>query len=62
MADLAQVLESGMLPNFDNVQGAMKDVVDGIGDGPGYKEASDADRKAIAEYLKTVPPIENELD
>jgi len=62
VADLAQVLESGMLPNFDNVQGAMQEVVDGISDGPGYKDAPAADRTAIAEYLKTVPPIENDLD
>ena len=60
--DLANVLESGMLPNFDNVQGAMAEAVDGVGGGPGYKDASDADRKAIAGYLKTVPPIVNDVE
>jgi mono/diheme cytochrome c family protein len=62
VADLANVLESGMMPNYDNVQGAMADVVDGVGGGAGYKDAAAADRLAIAEYLKTVPPIANEAE
>lgn len=61
-ADLAAVLRTGMMPDFDNVQGAMGEVVDGLGGGPGYKDASDADRQAIAEYLKTVPPIANDVE
>jgi mono/diheme cytochrome c family protein len=62
IADIASVLESGMLPNYDNVQGAMAEVVDGVGGGPGYKDASELDRRAIAEYLRTVAPIVNEVD
>lgn len=61
-ADLANVLASGMMPDYDNVQGAMGEVVDGIGGGPGYKDAADSDRKAIAAYLKTVPAIQNAID
>lgn len=61
-ADLARLLKSGMMPDFDNVQGAMGEVVDGVGGGPGYKDASDADRQAIADYLKTVPAIANEIE
>lgn len=61
-ADFATVLESGMMPDYDNVQGAMGEVVDGVGGGPGYKHATDADRQAIAAYLKTVPAIANEID
>lgn len=60
--DIAQVLELGMLPDFDNVQGAMQKVVEGVGGGPGYKDATDADRRAIAEYLKTVNPIPHDVD
>lgn len=60
--DLANVLRTGMMPDYDNVQGAMQEVVEGVGTGPGYKDASDADRQAIAEYLKTVPPIANDVD
>jgi mono/diheme cytochrome c family protein len=59
--DIESVLEMGMLPNFDNVQGLMAEVVDGIGGGIGYAQASDADRKAIAEYIHGVPPIVNRI-
>src|SRR5207249_1667564 len=33
--DIVAVLTSGRLPNFDNVQGAMAEVVDGRDGGPG---------------------------
>jgi mono/diheme cytochrome c family protein len=58
-ADIYDVLTTGMLPNFDNVQGSMADVVNGHGGGPGLKDAPESDRRAIATYLKTVPPIDN---
>jgi mono/diheme cytochrome c family protein len=57
--DVVNVLTLGMLPNYDNVQGPMADVVEGQGGGPGYRDAPDRDRRAIAEYLRTVPPIDN---
>jgi len=57
--DIISVLTLGMLPNFDNVQGLMAEVVDGKGGGPGYKDAPAADLKAIAAYLRTVPPIDH---
>lgn len=60
--DIVNVLTLGMLPNFDNVQGLMGEVVDGRGGGPGYKDAPEADRRAIAEYVHTVPAIDNEVD
>src|SRR5207247_2514209 len=59
VSDILGVLTRGMLPNFDNVQGLMAEVVDGRGGGPGFKDAPEADLRAIAEYLKTVPPIDN---
>jgi len=59
--DIVQVLDSGMMPNFDNVQGLMAEVVDGFGGGPGYGDAPDQDLAAIASYLKTVKPIRNEV-
>jgi mono/diheme cytochrome c family protein len=59
--DIENVLEMGMLPDFDNVQGLMAEVVDGIGGGIGYAQASEADRKAIAEYIHGVPPIVNRI-
>ena len=59
--DLTQVLSSGMLPDFDNVQGLMAEVVDGYGGGPGYAMAPEEDLRAIATYVKTVKPIEHDV-
>lgn len=59
--DIESLLEMGMEPNFDNVQGLMAEVVDGVGGGPGYAQASAADRKAIAEYIHQVPPISHRI-
>jgi mono/diheme cytochrome c family protein len=59
--DIYNVLATGMLPNFDNVQGSMADFVNGHGGGPGLKDAPENDRRAIATYLKTVPPIDNQV-
>jgi mono/diheme cytochrome c family protein len=60
--DIYNVLTTGMLPNFDNVQGSMADVVNGHGGGPGLKDAPQSDRRAIAAYLKTVPPIDKAVE
>jgi mono/diheme cytochrome c family protein len=60
--DIVNLLRERMLPNFDNVQGAMADVVDGVGGGPGYKDAPEEDLRAIADYLLTVAPIDNDPD
>jgi mono/diheme cytochrome c family protein len=57
--DIVNVLTLGMLPNFDNVQGAMAEVVDGRGGGPGYGDAPIDDLRAIAAYLRSVPAIDN---
>ena len=58
-ADIVNLLRQGMLPDFDNVQGYMARLVDGHGGGPGYKDMPEADLKAIAAYLRSVPPIDN---
>jgi mono/diheme cytochrome c family protein len=60
--DIYNVLTFGRLPDFDNVQGLMAQVVDGRGGGPGFKDAPDSDRRAIAVYIKTIPPIDNLVD
>ncbi len=59
MEDIDNVISFGRLPDFDTVQGLMAEVVDGHGGGPGYKDAPDNDRRAIAAYLKSVPPLHN---
>ena len=53
-ADLARVLESGLLPDFDAVGGAMGEVVRAS-----TSKMTPEDRAAIAAYLRTVPAIEN---
>jgi mono/diheme cytochrome c family protein len=62
VADIVNLLTRGMLPDFDNVQGLMADVIDGHGGGPGFKDAPESDRRAVAEYLRTVPPIDNQIE
>jgi mono/diheme cytochrome c family protein len=59
--DIAQLLASGFKPDFDNVQGLMAEVIDGYGGGLGYAHAAAPDLRAIAEYLKTVPPVRNRV-
>lgn len=51
--DIAIYLESGFTPDFDTAGGTMADVV------MNTAKLSDADRAAIAAYLKAVPPVPN---
>lgn len=57
-----QLLQTGMLPNMDNVQGLMAEVIDGVGGGPGYARAPESELRSIAKYLKTVPPVRHAVD
>jgi mono/diheme cytochrome c family protein len=52
VADIAEVLKSGTLPDFDRVGGAMIDVVRNT------SQLTDDDRMAIATYIKSLPPVE----
>lgn len=56
------LLHTGMKPNMDNVQGLMADMVNGVGGGPGYARAPEAELRSIAKYLRTVPPIRHQID
>ena len=60
-ADIVHLLTTGMKPDFDNVQGLMAAMIEGHGGGPGYTNAPEGDRRAIAAYLKTVAPIDNKV-
>ena len=53
--EIVSLLRTGFLPNFDNVQGLMAVVIDGV-PGGGYKDMSDDDAHAVATYLKSIPP------
>lgn len=57
--EITSLLQLGMKPDLDNVQGSMAEVIDGIAGAPGYGKAPEADLHAIAAYLKTVPPIDH---
>ena len=56
-----EVLQSGMLPNADNVQGMMAEVIDGYGGGTGYSDAPEAELRSIAKYMKSVPPVRHHV-
>ena len=49
--DIADVLKSGFTPDFDVVGGSLGPVIKNT------SQLSDDDRAAMAEYLKTVPPV-----
>ena len=50
-ADVVELLESGLKPDYDNVQGGMAEAIE-----LGLKFLTPADRGAIAEYLLALPP------
>lgn len=52
-ADIAYFLESGFTPDFDSVGGSMTEVQENMA------RLTEADRAAIAAYLKAVPPHSN---
>mgnify|MGYP001274476975 CR=1 FL=1 len=55
--DIAELLLKGIKPDFDNVQGLMEEVIQGAPHG--YKDMRKEDALAIADYLKSIPPIKN---
>jgi mono/diheme cytochrome c family protein len=57
--DIAELLISGTKPDLDNAQGLMAEVIQGT---PyGYKDMKKEDALAIADYLKSIPPIKNKI-
>jgi mono/diheme cytochrome c family protein len=54
--EIVSLLQTGFRPNFDNVQGLMALVIEGVREG-GYKDITQEDALAVARYLKSVPPI-----
>ncbi len=52
--DIAFLLETGMLPDGDIVGGAMYPIVE-----DGTDSLPAADREAISEYLRSLPPVSN---
>ncbi len=60
-AQIVHLLRSGIKPDGDDVEGLMAEVIDGVGGGPGFASAPESELSAIAKYLRTVPPIRNEI-
>ena len=54
--DLEFLLEIGMLPDGDFVGGTMGEVVDET-----TSQLTEEDRAAMAEYLLSLPPVENDI-
>ena len=57
--DIAELLITGTKPDFDNVQGLMYEVIQGTPHG--YKDMKREDALAIADYLKSIPPLKNKI-
>jgi mono/diheme cytochrome c family protein len=57
---IADLLLTGVKPDFDNVQGLMDEVIQGTPHG--YKDMRKEDALAIADYLKSIPPIKNKIN
>ena len=57
---IAELLRTGTKPDFDNVQGLMYEVI--AGTTHGYKDMTEEDALAIADYLKSIPPIKNKIE
>lgn len=55
--DLTSFLDSGMKPDFDDVQGSMEEVII-----HGTSQLTKEDRAAIAAYLLSLPPISNKIE
>ncbi|HEU5462960.1 MAG TPA: cytochrome c, partial [Candidatus Binatia bacterium] len=58
--EVAELLLTGTKPDFDNVQGLMHEVIQGT---PyGYKDMTKEDALAIADYVKSLPPVKNKIN
>jgi len=54
--DITEVLLTGTKPDLDNIQGLMAEVIE-----HGYKNMTKEDALAIADYLRSIPPIKNKI-
>jgi mono/diheme cytochrome c family protein len=57
--EIAEYLGTGNKPDGDVASGLMGEVIDGTL--AGYKDMTQADRLAIAQYLKTIPAVRNKI-
>jgi mono/diheme cytochrome c family protein len=57
--EIADYLGTGSKPDGDVAAGLMAEVIDGTL--AGYKDMTQADRRAIAQYLKSIPAVRNTI-
>ncbi len=55
--DIARLLKTGLKPDSDDVQGLMAEAIE-----KGYAHLTDADRAAIAEYVLSLPALDNRVE
>ena len=55
--DIAELLLTGTKPDLDKVEGLMAEVIEA-----GFKNMKREDALAIADYLKSIPPITNKIE
>jgi mono/diheme cytochrome c family protein len=59
VAEIAEYLGTGNKPDGDTAGSLMGQVIEGTA--AGYKDMTLADRTAIAQYLKSIPPVRNRI-
>jgi hypothetical protein len=59
---IATLLETGFKPNFDDVQGCMAELIDGLGGGPGHARMPAGNPEAIGAYLRTILLVAKAVD
>jgi len=57
--EIAELLITGTKPDLDNVQGLMSEVIQGTPHG--FKDMKREDALAVADYLRSIPPIKNKV-
>ena len=55
--DIAELLLTGTKPDLDRVEGLMAEVIEA-----GFKKMKREDALAIADYLRSIPPIKNKIE
>jgi mono/diheme cytochrome c family protein len=58
--EIAEYLGTGNRPDGDVAGGLMGEVIEGTLSG--YRDLTKEDRRAIAQYLKSIPPIQNKVE
>jgi mono/diheme cytochrome c family protein len=59
--EIADYLATGNKPDGDVAGSLMLEVISGPGGSVGYKDMTKADLTAIAQYMKSVPPVRNKI-